>query len=77
MQLKSSLNYPIIKATNNKELQYIRDHASKEWHDFEFMKVVKSKNATNKSPNNIYPSKSREGFERTNHLKFEFNVMKI
>ena len=76
MQLKSSLSDPTIKATNYKELQHIRDHASKEWHDFEFIKVAKSKNSTNKSPNS-YSSRSREGFECTKHIKFKFNAIKF
>ena len=76
MQLKSSLSDPIINAINNKELQHVRDHASKEWHDFEFMKVAKSMNSTNKSLNS-YSSRSKEAFECTKHIKCEFNKIKF
>ena len=44
MQLKSRLNDSTIKVTNNKELQHIRDHASMEWHDFDFMEIAQMKN---------------------------------
>ena len=41
MLLQSNLSDPTIKATTTDELQYARNHVSKECYDFEFMNMEK------------------------------------
>ena len=75
MKFKSSLSNKTNKATMNKDSQHDRDHAIQVYNAFEFIKIENLKNSTtNKSSNNIYPSRSREGFEFIRHFKFEFNT---
>ena len=78
MKFKSSLSDKTNKAITNKDPQHDRDHTAQEYNAFEFIKIENLKNSTtNKQSNNIYPSRSKEGFEFTRHFMFEFNTIII